>query len=475
MRPVYLIIFCLSLLTVGARAQQQVIAQKDSLVNKTLDIPNKYYSTVSKKADVLNKQLTKRTEKALSQMARYEAQMKKRMAKLDSVNAQKLFNDSEQKFASLKDKLKAKTDKIPGKKLLGNSLGVDSLFNTLSFLKQSNISADKIPALNGSLKSVTALQDKLAILEEAKAFIQQRKQLLNGQLGKMPDMAKSLQGINKEAYYYGQQVKDLKETFSDKKKIEKKALELAQKVPAYKDFMSKHSYLASLMGIDGGGGETPNLDGLQTRSQVERLIQQRLGGGPNAASAVSGSMAEARAKMDDLKKNFPGLDNAGEMPNFKPNEMKSKTFLQRLEYGGNIQFQRNTSFYPTTSDIAGQVGYKFHKNGVIGLGAAYKLGMGQGFNHIAFTSEGLGLRSFVDWKLKNTFFLNGGYEQNYQPVTINSTPGLAQWTPSGLIGIKKKYKVSAKMKGDVTLLFDFLYSTHVPNTDPIKLRMGYNF
>lgn len=467
MRPIYLIITCFICCA-------QLVWAQDSLLQKSKEIPQKYYSAVQHKADALNRQLTARTEKALNRLAKYEKKMKKKLMKVDSSQAKALFNESQQKFTSFKDKLKAKTDKIPGKNILTNTPGVDSLFNTLNFLKQGN---DKLPQLNSSLKSVTALQDKLAILNEAKAFIQQRRQLLNAQLGKFPELAGNLKGINKEAYYYTQQVKELKEAFSDKKKIEKKALEIAQKIPAYNDFMAKHSYLASLLGSNlGGGGEAPNLEGLQTRAQVEQLIQQRLGSGPNASQAVSQSMAEARAKMNELKSKFPDLDNAGEMPNFKPNEMKSKRFLQRLEYGGNIQFARNTSFYPTTSDIAGQIGYKFHKNGVAGVGASYKLGLGQGFNKIAISSEGLGLRSFVDWKLKNTFFLNGGYEQNYQPVHINPTvPNAEMWTSSALLGIKKKYKVSAKMKGDVSLLFDFLYNSHVPRTDPVKLRMGYNF
>ncbi|MBV8255401.1 MAG: hypothetical protein JO154_22565 [Chitinophaga sp.] len=467
MRPVYLIILLTVCLT---RAKAQ-----DSLLKKSIDIPNKYYSTVQRKADVLNRQLTRRTEKALNRLSKYEEKMNKGMMKIDSSAARKMFDQSQEKFASLKNKLKSKADHIPGKKLLGNNLSTDSLFNTLSFLKQAQ--GVQLPKLNSSLQSVTALQDKLAILNEAKSFIQSRRQLLNAQLGKIPELAGSLKSINKEAYYYAQQVKDLKETFSDHKKIEKKALEIAQKIPAYNDFMAKNSYLASLLGTGAGAnGGTPNLEGLQTRNQVEQVIQQRLGGGPNASQAVSTSMSEARAKMNDLKKNFPDLDNAGEIPNFKPNEMKAKRFVQRLEYGGNIQFQRNTNFYPTTSDIAAQIGYKFHKNGIAGFGMAYKLGLGQGFNHIGFSSEGLGLRSFIDWKLKNTFFLNGGYEQNYQPIQVTTNiPNPASWTQSALLGIKKKYKVSSKVKGDVSLLFDFLYNSHIPRTDPVKLRMGYNF
>ncbi|WP_186774369.1 hypothetical protein [Chitinophaga pinensis] len=39
--------------------------------------------------------------------------------------------------------------------------------------------------------------------------------------------------------------------------------------------------------------------------------------------------------------------------------------------------------------------------------------MGTGWNNIVISHQGVGLRSFVDWKLKGTFFVNGGFEQNY--------------------------------------------------------------
>jgi hypothetical protein len=165
------------------------------------------------------------------------------------------------------------------------------------------------------------------------------------------------------------------------------------------------------------------------------------------------------------------------MPGFKPNEMKSKSFLQRLEFGGNMQFARSSQYYPTTSDIAGQVAYKFHKNGSAGLGAAYKLGLGTGFNNIRFSHQGMGLRSFLDWKLKGTFYINGGFEENYNAAFTNTDQlrNIDNWQGSALIGVSKKYKVSSKLKGNIILLYDFLYNQHIPRTDPIKLRLGYNF
>ena len=109
-----------------------------------------------------------------------------------------------------------------------------------------------------------------------------------------------------------------------------------------------------------------------------------------------------------------------EMPEgFKPNDQKTKSFLKRLEYGTNIQSQKASYFFPTTSDFGLSVGYKLNDKSIIGIGASYKLGLGKGWNDIKLSSEGIGLRSFIDWKVKGSFWISGGYEQNYRSAFKN--------------------------------------------------------
>ncbi|PWV56450.1 hypothetical protein C7475_101966, partial [Chitinophaga sp. S165] len=289
---------------------------------------------------------------------------------------------------------------------------------------------------------------------------------------------KDLQKINKEAYYYGQQISEYKTLLKDKKKAEAKAMELLKKMPVYNDFIRRNSQLASLFNLGSSGAATAqSLEGLQTRSQVEQLIQQRLGNDPGARQAVSQQMDQARSQLNELKSKFPDLDNAGDMPDFKPNPMKTKSFLERLEFGGNIQFQKSNRYFPTTSDIAGQIGYRFHKNGTAGIGMSYKLGLGTGWDHIAISHQGVGLRSFVDWKLKGTFFVNGGFEQNHVSTIsrVDELKSWSGWQGSALLGVSKKYKVSAKLKGNIMLLYDFMARGNMPSSSPVKLRLGYNF
>ncbi|HEY8938137.1 MAG TPA: hypothetical protein VIM65_23100 [Cyclobacteriaceae bacterium] len=448
-------------------------SQKDSII--CLD----FLKEVTLKSDRSAKAINRKTIKLLSRFIKQEDKLKRKLTGIDSVKAQNLFTHSIDSLGSMKFRVKGKLGKYAGALIRGSPY-LDSLSNSLSFLKDSKGLLEKSKGitdkLKGSLKSLDNLKDKLVQAEQIEAYIRERKQLLKEQLGQYTGFTKDLQKMNKEAYYYAQQLRECKEVFKDKKKVEQKAMEVIKKIPAFNDFMQKHFQLASLFNIQGATASAQNLEGLQTRNQVELLIQQRLGSGPNVIAAVSQQMTEARSKFDELKSKFPDLDNAGEMPDFKPKEMKTKSFLQRLEFGSNIQFQRSNKFFPSTGDLAGQAAYKFHKNGSAGVGLSYKLGMGTGFDNIRFSSQGMGIRSFIDWKLKGRFFLNGGYEQNYQPDYVGAPEGVGQkWTPSGLIGISTKYRINSKLKGNMTLLFDFLYNQHIPRTDPVKVRLGYNF
>ncbi|SIN83659.1 hypothetical protein SAMN04488055_1684 [Chitinophaga niabensis] len=457
------------------------IAQ-DSILAKAGQVPQKYLSQVSSKSRQLEKQVDKRTAKALDRMIKQEKKLQRKLSKIDSLAAKNIFTRSIDSLGGLKARLKGK---VPGKALNGQYFGyLDTLSNSLGFLKESKQLLGKGKEAQGklakSMESVKELQSKLQQAENIKKYINERKQLLKAQLGQYTALTKDLQKINKEAYYYAQQLKEYKEGFKDSKKAERKAMELLQKVPAYKDFISRNSQLASLFNLPSGGSAdlAQSLEGLQTRAQVDQLLQQRIGSaGPDARQALTQQMEAARSQFDELKKNFPDLDNAGEMPDFKPKELKTKSLLQRLEFGTNVQFQRSTQFFPTTGDFAGQVGYKFSKNGILGLGASYKLGMGTGFNNIRFSHQGVGFRSFGDYKLKGTFFVNGGFEYNYNQPFADAAQLYKQnsWSRSALIGVSKKYKINNKLKGNMMLLYDFLANSQVPRQDPVKFRLGYNF
>jgi hypothetical protein len=294
--------------------------------------------------------------------------------------------------------------------------------------------------------------------------------------------SKYLQKISKESYYYVATIKNYKEIFSDKKKAEQTALTILNKIPAFTKFIQQNSMLARLFGAPSGGSSTASLAGLQTRASVNALIQNQIAaGGPNAQQQITQNIQQAQGELSKLKDKIikaGGGSSDEELPDFKPNQQKTKTFKQRLEFGSNIQFAKNNVFVPTTADIGVSLGYKPTDKSVIGLGASYKIGMGS-IEHISITHQGIGLRSFVDWKLKKQFFISGGYEMNYNAAfkNIQQLQNYSGWQHAGLVGLSKKINIKTKWfkETKLQLLYDMLARQHVPVSQPVIFRTGYNF
>ncbi len=271
----------------------------------------------------------------------------------------------------------------------------------------------------------------------------------------------------------------------DPKQIEQKALGILNKLPAFQKFMKENSQLASLFRLPGslspGGGQGTALTGLQTRSSVQGLIQQRIAAdGTNAQAQIQANLAAAHAELNKLKDKlnaFGGGSNDVEMPEgFRVNPEKTKSFLKRLEYSTDLQFSKTNNLLPSTADIGLGIGYKLDDKKIIGIGMNYKMGMGS-IQHISITHQGLGFRSYVDWKIKKQFYASGGYEMNYNAAfkNIEQLKNYNAWQRSGLIGVSKKYKISKKVKGEMKLLYDFLANAHIPVSQPVVFRLGYKF
>jgi len=271
-------------------------------------------------------------------------------------------------------------------------------------------------------------------------------------------------------------------------KFEKTATTLLKKIPAFNDFLERNSGLSSLFGNSLGGlnGNTTGTTnyaalGYQSNASIVQSLQQRNISGPSIQQLTQTNAGSLNSPLQELKDHFPGSANTGEMPDFKSNEMKSKTFKQRLQFGTNLQFGKATDFLPGTADIGLQLAYKLNTKSSIGFGTAYKLGLGNGISNIKLSSAGLGLRSFIDWKLKGNLFVNGGFEYNYNAAfkSFRDLPAFnsnatSLWKPAALIGINKKYNLG-KLKGNLMVSYDFLAKQKTPQTQAFVFRFGYNF
>jgi hypothetical protein len=454
----------------------------DSLLGK-LD-PQKLAASISQKAEKMEEALVKKSLKTLSSMQKQEEKIYKKLLKgKDSLQAKASLTGIKEKYKGLQDKLKNPAIVSKAKQYIPK---LDSLTTSLKLLDANGVGGK----VKDALSKTQALQDKFQQAEEIKKFIKERKEQLKAQLEKL-GMLKQLKQINKQVYYYAAQIKEYKEILKDPRKIEKKALALLSQTKIWKDFFKKNSMLASLFRMQPDDLTDPaylaSLAGLQTRAQVNGLIQQQIqSAGPNAMQQFQQQMQSAQSQLNALKdkllKKMPGGGgNSSDdiMPEgFKPNTEKAKSFLNRLEYSATMQSQKSTNFFPTTSDIGLTVGYKPNQKSVIGIGATYKVGLGRGWDKIKITHEGIGLKSFADIKLKGSFWISGGYEQNYRSAfnSIAMLQNYSAWSKSGLVGISKVVKVKSKFfkKTKAQVLWDFLSYQQVPRTQPLIFRINYN-
>ena len=86
------------------------------------------------------------------------------------------------------------------------------------------------------------------------------------------------------------------------------------------------------------------------------------------------------------------------------------------------------------------------------------------------------MRSFVDIKIQKSWWITGGGEWNYRQKFDNLSilKTVNQWQQSALLGIQKKQKLG-KYSTTASVLYDALWNQHVPQSQPILFRVGYNF
>jgi len=449
-------------------------------------VAGKYLDAVAGKSASISGSIDKQTSKYLSKFQRQEQRIFKKLAKKDSTAAGKALAASQKQYQALQQKLNGASQKLSRS---GKYIPLlDTLGTSLKFLKQYGDLFKKGMAssqqLNTSLSEVNTLEGKLQQADDVQAFIKERREQLTEQLQKA-GMGDALKGFNKDAYYYSAQMKEYSEALNDPSKAEKKALALLNQLPAFKQFMKQNSFLSSIFGSPDNVTATgiAALQGLQTRAQVQQLIQNQVSaGGPGAQAMVQANIQAAQTQLNTLKDKLSKLgggNSESDIPDFKPNNQRTKTFFQRLEYGTNIQTQKSGYFFPTTTDLALSVGYKLNDKSTVGIGTSYKMGWGRDIQHIAISHQGIGFRSFADMKIKGSFYASGGFEYNYQQPfeSLQQISSLDSWSKSGLAGISKIISVKSKKfkKTKLQLLWDFLSYQQKPVTQPVKFRIGYSF
>lgn len=478
-----LILFILLLCSTASYSQSSI----DSIFDKPGSI--KWPHAIEEKLHKLETRIVSRGEHTIRKLWKQEAKIIRRFSTFDSAAIENLFSSIETQYQQLTKQINGEPPVSQGR-LTGEYLPyLDSLKGGLLFLNARREFLPTVisPQIKDALDELKEFQNKLQRAEAIKQFIRERKQQL-GELftrySSLPGkVTRALKKYNKQFYYYSEQIREYREMFRDPDKLLSKTLSLLNKMPAFQQFMKKHSELGNLFSLPSNYNSALAIAALQTKVQVEQAMTGQIGGGSAGVGQVFHRQIQtAQSQLDQFKQKLNVLGgNSGDvaMPDFKPNTQHRKTFFERLELGINIQTTKANFIFPSTTDLAFTVGYKIDDKKIAGIGIVGKIGWGQDIQHVSITGQGLGLRSFIDLRLKNSFYVSGGLEYNHQqPFSeIQQLNDLDMWSTSGLIGVTKIISVKSKVfkKTKLQLLWDFMAYRQLPATNPIKFRVGYNF
>ncbi len=464
---------------------KSVFGQKfDTTFSQMQQLPSGYIASVDAKVARMDSKITAFTGKIILRQQKLESCIEAKLIKVDSAASRNLFSSSLNTYSDFQKKILGQASEIingiPGETYFPY---LDTLKSALNFLNKYSPYLSGIKnaqqQLRTSLGRLNQLEYKMQAAQQIEQYLQQRQTLLQSCLSKYGKVfSRPLSSMDRNMYYYSAQIKAYKEQFQEPARIEAEGLVLLRNNKAFNSFMEKHSMLAGFFNA-AQVYSSGNKSGLQTLNMVQNQIQTKVVGGcANGASLVTQQIQGAMSLLQQFKAKFPDLNSTAQMPDFKPNDLKTKSVGSRFVYGANIQFQRTTGLTPSIADIAVQFGYKINPKSEGGVGLAYLAGIGSNLRHISFSGQGISFRSYLDYKIKGTFYMEGGMERTYNR-NFGSLHDLYQnvsvWTNSALLGLNKKYQVSSKVKGTLSLLYDFLHNDHIPSTPAFSFRMGYEF
>ena len=358
---------------------------------------------------------------------------------------------------------------------------LDSIQGVLRFLNTENelktIAGPETDNLLKEFYDVQANLDRLTSFEK----------MLNGRIdGIINSYPKDLvdrytKRLHKLVNEYSDKVRKIKELYESPGKKVTGVFSKFSRSEKFQAFMNKNSMLASFFRLPGNGIklEPQEIVGLQTRKSVEQLMASQLGiPGISIDQQVNSMFQRSQSLMPQDQMDSLNISGGVAEDDVKQKDRKPVVSEKQRKWGFGFNFQttRYNGIFPVTIDFGGQVNYRISDKFYTGVGISYKLGLGNNFQSIKLTHEGVGLRSGMDFNIKKSFFVSGGFEVNYfQRITdFDQLKDLSQWQNSALLGAMQKVKIG-RSSSTIQLMYDFLHNKHVPRTQPVLFRFGYQF
>jgi len=356
----------------------------------------------SMKCDKLTAKLHKSTNASLKSVDVLEDKIFQRICFVNEGKAESLMRGSIYSYRWLEDQIM-----LHGNENVNSYVPeLDSLQIFSSYLHSINSDTSQTNncECNGLARlkqSQQNLKKELKRSEIVGEYIKERNKYLHKVAVGNESAQKILPSLEKLNYYNNKQVQEYLSLFSDRSKPEKLLSGFLNSLPGFSQFSNLNG---SLAGFNSAVPTNNSLAGLQSKEEVYAIMskaiannvdqQELLKNLPNGlgldkmqtnakeiAGKVSNVKENAEVLKNDLKQNVNLIEQGSdslkrekplklEEDNWKPNPLKTKRFIDRLNYGVSMQADPSTRIFPTTASLLGQVSFQITTKMNLGLGTS---------------------------------------------------------------------------------------------------------
>lgn len=456
-------------------------------------------------------------QRVLKRLKRKEARMLSRLAARDSAAYYAYIGQgvSYDSIATLSQDTTALQQFAKGKNRTLDSLkGVQRfLEGQTARIKGAGAPAGKIPEAGAYTARLDALQEQLNAQQKIDELLRQRTASLE-QMAR----ANKLDGIvaiQKQVYYAGEKMKAFRNMADDPDETEEAALEYLQGTQGFAEAFSGNSKAFGGLGNNATAEDLQRM-GYQTKSQVNAMLQQKLGNNlgqvqqqmsaqvqqyQEQLNGLTGKIGEAKRNVEEGKRILQEAKQAKDQlshmqkPAFRKNPERGKPFWQRLEPQYNFQTSRASpdGLRPAMLELGASLAFKHTPRLSYGLGFGLSAGLGKDWQNIRFSYEGIIARAYADWLWQYGFSLQAGYERAFRPSNRPYLPGQQDAgsgnNPDGpssnalrdafggqqqtaYAGIMKRYRINSKWNGTFLVGYNFLWREEALRS-PFLLRFGW--
>lgn len=366
---------------------------------------------------------------------------------------------------------------------------IDSLQRIAAFLQNKSNKAEKI--------NVKGYGDQLQFAGQQAnqnhyiwGLIEQRANNLKN-TGKA---GRRLTGMNRQLFYAREKMKVFKDISEEPSKAEDIALETLQGEQGFEQYMHPANP-NSMASLAAKGATVTDLEkmGYPTKRQLTANLQKKFG------NSLGGMQQKMGSQMQDYMSEVKKLQTAKstalqtktslsalrrpKKPEFRINPMRTMPFAQRIEKQFNWQTSRSTlDGKPAMLQASIMAGFRHTPKLSYGVGIATSIGLGQNWNNLKLSFQGLGLRTYASWQLIYGVGLYAGYERMYKQAAFIDTKQVMQeliptthntgaYYESILAGLTKTYNINNKWNGSLQVLYDVWWKEKGLRS-PIVLRIA---